>query len=168
MIVIENGVFNDKASHIPANTVGLDFSVTQHNATPKQGSYFDVLNTYFVNKSVKISSAINVEIIDPINIVYVITSSEGLVNTNTKFNLATNSTLTINEFYLSGDKTINGLINHQCCISIENKARLVLNRYQYPNHNFQICKDVILQEEESYFTSNNFSSSGILSEMMSM
>ena len=115
-----------------------------------------------MNKSVKISSAINVEIIDPINIVYVITSSEGLVNTNTKFNLATNSTLTINEFYLSGDKTINGLINHQCCISIENKARLVLNRYQYPNNNFQICKDVVLQEEESCFTSNNFSSSGVL------
>ena len=119
-----------------------------------------------MNKSVKISSAINVEIIDPINIVYVITSSEGLVNTNTKFNLATNYTLTINEFFLSGDKTINGLINHQCCISIENKARLVLNRYQYPNNNFQICKDVIYQEEESYFTSNNFSSCGILVEMM--
>ena len=38
----------------------------------------------------------------------------------------------------------------------------MLNRYQYPNHNFQICKDVILQEEDSYYTSNNFSSSGIL------
>ena len=162
VIVIENGVFNDKASHIPANTIGLDFSVTQHHALPENDSYFDVLNTYFVNKSVKISTASNVEIKDPINIVYVITSSEGLVNTNTKFNLATNSTLTINEFYLSSDETINGLTNHHCCISIENKAKLVLNRYQYPNHNFQICKDVIYQEEESYFTSNNFSSSGIL------
>ena len=38
----------------------------------------------------------------------------------------------------------------------------MLNRYQYPNHNFQICKDVILQEEDSFYTSNNFSSSGIL------
>ena len=38
----------------------------------------------------------------------------------------------------------------------------MLNRYQYPNHNFQICKDVILQEEDSYYTSNNFGSSGIL------
>ena len=162
VIVIENGIFNDKASNIPANEIGLDFSITQNDSSLKHDSYFDVLNTCFVSKSVNIKTAAKVDIKTPINIVNVITSSEGLVNTNTQLHLSNNSSITLNEFYLSSDKTTNGLTNHQCRISIEKEAKLVLNRYQYPNHNFQICKDVVLQEEESCFTSNNFSSSGVL------
>ncbi len=161
-IVIENGVFNDKLSHIPAYLDGLEFSFTKNNSVVKEDSYFDVLNTCFVNKSVNIRTVANAIIKEPINIVNVITSSEGFVNTNTHLYLSTNSSLILNEFYLASDKTTNGLTNHQCSISIEKEAKLVLNRYQYPNHNFQICKDVILQEEDSYYTSNNFSSSGIL------
>ena len=161
-IVIENGVLNDKLSHIPAHLDGLEFSFTKNNSLVKEDSYFDVLNTCFVNKSVNIRTVANAIIKEPINIVNVITSSEGFVNTNTHLYLSTNSSLILNEFYLASDKTTNGLTNHQCSISIEKEAKLVLNRYQYPNYNFQICKDVILQEEDSYYTSNNFSSSGIL------
>ena len=162
LIIIENGVFNEKASHIPMNSVELNISITEDSSDKKKDNYFDILNACFVSKSVTISTAENVKIEDPINIVNVITSSKGLVNTKTQFHISNNSSLTLNEFFLSSEETENGLTNHQSHILIEKNGNFVLNRYQYPNHNFQICKDEVFQKEESYFVSNNFSSSGIL------
>ena len=159
IIVIENGTLNEKLSSIP-NHKDLIITFDNDDISFQKSSYFDSLNNLLVSEYLNIKVRENHASKECINIVNILSSSNGFVNSRIAFKIAKNANISVNQFFIKSNNTANGLLNHQNLIQLEEHSGITINKYQDTDNNFQFCKDVVNQKNESKYISNNFSSSG--------
>ena len=97
VIVIENGKLNEKLSSIP-NHKELTITFENDDISFQKSSYFDSLNNLLVSEYLNIKVGENYVFKECINIVNILSSSNGFVNSRIAFKIAKNANISVNQF----------------------------------------------------------------------
>ena len=167
IIVFENGRYDSKLSRIiGSDEIDISFrsnSFPGNNFnTIKQDNYFTSLNSSFLTDSVMINVNSNAKISKNLNFINIVSSSNCLSNTKFSIVLSANSSINVRQYFLGNSSAVNGFINHENNIYLNDSSSLTINKFQELNNNFNFCNEFITQKNDSQFIMNTFSCSGII------
>jgi Fe-S cluster assembly protein SufD len=168
-VVIENGKLNQKLSNI-YSIKGFElssYSDKKNNILDsiekfekKYNSYFSFLNQSYLDDGIFIKVDDNCKIHDVINIVYINSVENCLVNTRLHAYVGEKSSIQIKQFFVCKNGSQSSLTNHISEFDIEKYASCKVDKFQNIFDNFNICSEYIKQDESSHFVLNTFSNSG--------
>ena len=167
IIVFENGRYNSKLSRIiDSDEIDVSFSSNtfpgNNFSTIKQNNYFTSLNSSFLTDSVMINVNSNTRISKNLNFINIVSSNNCLSNTKFSIVLSANSNINVRQYFLGNSSAVNGFINHENNIYLNDSSSLTINKFQELNNNFNFCNEFITQKNDSQFIMNTFSCSGII------
>jgi len=167
IIVFENGRYNSKLSKIiDSDEIDVSFSSNtfpgNNFSTIKQNNYFTSLNSSFLIDSVMINVNSNTRISKNLNFINIVSSNNCLSNTKFSIVLSANSNINVRQYFLGNSNAVNGFINHENNIYLNDSSFLTVNKFQELNNNFNFCNEFITQKNDSQFIMNTFSCSGII------